>query len=133
MTSAGISDALRGFIREHIQSVEQMEVLLLLYTTTPKEWSAVRVARELRIDPMSASRRLADYAERGLISARAGDEALLYWYEGGSSSTNDRAIAELERANRERRTTLIGVIFSNPSDDVRAFADAFRLRRSTEE
>ncbi|HVX42185.1 MAG TPA: hypothetical protein VHB25_21670 [Gemmatimonadaceae bacterium] len=132
MASQGISESLRAFIREHIQSVEQMEVLLLLYSTTPKEWSAVRVARELRIDAMSASRRLADFAERGLISARAGDEALLYWYEG-SSPNNDRAIAELDRANRERRTTLIGVIFSTPSDDVRAFADAFRLRRSTEE
>lgn len=132
MTSAGLSEALRAFIREHIQSVEQMEVLLLLYTTTPKEWSAVRVARELRIDPMSASRRLADLTERGLIAMRPGEEALLYWYEG-SSPANDRAIAELDRANRERRTTLIGVIFSTPSDDVRAFADAFRLRRSTDE
>lgn len=127
MTPSGLSDELRAFIREHITSVEQVEVLLLLYRSSPREWSAVAVGRELRIDPVSAARRLSDFQERGLISVRATDEALVYWYEG-SSPADDRRIAELDREFRDRRTTLISLIFSSPSDDLRAFADAFRLR-----
>lgn len=127
MSPSALSDELRAFISEHIASVEQVEVLLLLYRSSPREWSAVAVGRELRIDPVSAARRLADFRERGLISVRAADEALVYWYEG-SSPSSDRRIAELEREFRERRTTLISLIFSTPSDDLRAFADAFRLR-----
>jgi hypothetical protein len=122
-----LSDELREFIREHIASVEQVEVLLLLYRSSPREWSAVGVGRELRIDPVSAARRLADFQERGLISVRATDEALAFWYEG-SSPSDDRMIAELDREFRDRRTTLISLIFSTPSDDLRAFADAFRVR-----
>jgi hypothetical protein len=127
VTPSTLSDQLRGFIREQIASVEQVEVLLLLYRSSPREWSGVAVGRELRIDPVSAARRLADFQERGLVSVRATDEALVYWYEG-SSPSNDRMIAELDREFRERRTTLISLIFSAPSDDLRAFADAFRLR-----
>ncbi len=127
MTPSVLSEPLRAFIREHIASVEQVEVLLLLYRSSPREWSAVAVGRELRIDPVSAARRLSDFRERGLISVRAADEALVYWYEG-SSPSNDRMISELDREFRDRRTTLISLIFSTPSDDLRAFAEAFRLR-----
>jgi hypothetical protein len=127
VTPSALSDELRAFVREHIASVEQVEVLLLLYRSSPREWSAVGVGRELRIDPVSAARRLADFQERGLISVRATDEALVFWYEG-SSPSDDRMIAELDREFRDRRTTLISLIFSTPSDDLRAFADAFRLR-----
>jgi DNA-binding MarR family transcriptional regulator len=127
VTPSSLSEALRAFIREHIASVEQVEVLLLLYRSSPREWSAVAVGRELRIDPVSAARRLADFQDRGLISVGASEEALVYWYED-SFPASDRMIAELDREFRDRRTSIISLIFSNPSDDLRAFADAFRLR-----
>ena len=127
MSPPDFSEALRAFIRKHISSVEQVEVLLLLYRTSPREWSAVTVGRELRIDPVSAARRLADFHEQGLVSVRVTDEAILYWYEG-SSPADDRMIAELDREFRDRRTSLISLIFASPSDDLQAFADAFRLR-----
>ena len=127
MSPPAFSEALRAFIREHISSVEQVEVLLLLYRTSPREWSAVTVGRELRIDPVSAARRLADFHEHGLVSVRLTDQAILYWYEG-SSPPDDRMIAELDREFRDRRTSLISLIFASPSDDLQAFADAFRLR-----
>ena len=127
MSPPAFSEALRAFIREHISSVEQVEVLLLLYRTSPREWSAVTVGRELRIDPVSAARRLADFHDQGLVSVRLADEAILYWYEG-SSPADDRMIAELGREFRDRRTSLISLIFASPSDDLQAFADAFRLR-----
>lgn len=127
MSPPDFSEALRAFIRKHISSVEQVEVLLLLSRTSPREWSAVTVGRELRIDPVSAARRLADFHEQGLVSVRVTDEAILYWYEG-SSPADDRMIAELDREFRDRRMSLISLIFASPLDDLQAFADAFRLR-----
>jgi hypothetical protein len=128
MAESGIPERVRAFVREHIQSIEQVEVLLLLFRTAPREWTAMATGRELRIDPVSAARRLTDFQSHGLVQARPGDEALLYWYDGASGSL-DRAISELAAAYRERRTALINLIISTPNDDVRVFADAFRLRR----
>lgn len=128
MADSGITDRVRAFVREHIQTVEQVEVLLLLFRTAPREWTAVGVGRELRIDPVSAARRLSDFEGHSLIRARPGDEALLYWYDGGVGSA-DRAISELAAAYRERRTAVINLVIAAPSEDVRVFADAFRVRR----
>ena len=129
MAESVVTERVRSFVREYIHTVEQAEVLLLLFRTAPREWTAMGVSRELRIDPVSAARRLTEFEGAGLIKARPGDEALLYWYDGASGST-DRAISELGDAYRERRTALISVIIATPNEDVRVFADAFRLRRT---
>lgn len=132
MTTQGFPEAVRAFVREYINSVEQLEVLLLLHRTSPREWTAVAVARELRIDPISAARRLAEFQERGLVRARASHDALEFWYEG-TSPDKDRAISQLALAYKERRNSVLNLIFSTPTDAVRIFADAFRLRRPSDD
>jgi hypothetical protein len=128
MAASGFSDNLEQFVRANISSVEQVEVLLLAHRTAPRHWTAIAASRELRLDPVSVARRLTDFNDRGLLSVRAGEDALEYWYEQ-SSAAPDRTLVELDRAYRERRTSLINLIFSPPADEVRAFADAFRLRK----
>lgn len=128
MSAPGLPDSVRAFVREHINSVAQLEVLLLLHRTSPRDWTAVAVGRELRIDPISAARRLAEFQERGLVRARASEDALRFWYEG-TAPDNDRAISQLATAYKDRRTSVLNLIFSTPADAVRIFADAFRLRR----
>lgn len=126
MTSP-ISDELRSFLHEYIKSVEQAEILLLLFRTSPREWNAVRVGRELRVDAVSAARRLSDLQLRGLLSARTEEDTLHYWYEGAF----DPLVRELASEFDVRPTAVISAIYAPPQaaqDDVRAFADAFRLR-----
>lgn len=132
MTDSGFSDSLERFVRGHISSVEQVEVLMLLHRTAPRRWGAVAASRELRLDPVSVARRLADFHEHGVLNVEAGDEALQYWYVP-SSIAPDRTLGELATAYQTRRTSLINLIFSEPPDDARAFADAFRLRKKRED
>jgi hypothetical protein len=115
------------FVRAHIQSVEQLEVLLLLFRTAPQEWSAVAVSRELRIDPVSAARRLDGFHAGELLHVRAGGEALCYRY--AATPERDATVRLLADYYSERRTRLIEFIFAAPVRDVRVFADAFRLRK----
>ena len=71
-----ISEELWAFLHEYIKSAEQAEILLLLARTSPREWNAVRVGRELRVDAVSAARRLSDLQLRGLLSARTEEDTL---------------------------------------------------------
>jgi predicted ArsR family transcriptional regulator len=112
-------------IAEHIHSVEQLEVLLLMRRTRERDWSADEVARELATSPGSAAFRLEDLAAHGFAVTPVDGR---YRY-GVEEPGRDRALGELADAFGRRRRRVISLIFSKPSDNIRTFADAFRLRK----
>ncbi len=125
----GIPDDVRRFLGEHIHSVEQLEVLIWLLEHPAQSWTGKAVARELRIDPVSAVSRLEDLAARGLAAASRDADSFIYKPADGE---RDRLVRNLARLYADRRVTIINLIFSKPVDRVRSFADAFRIRDEKE-
>jgi hypothetical protein len=131
-----IPDHVRSFILAHVDSVVQLEILLLLHTRAQRQWTAAQVAAELRIDPAWSSNELARLAAAGLLAtalpaapappSAAADVA--YGYAPRSAEL-DAAVQGLAREYALRRVTVIGLIFSKPVDKIRSFADAFRIRK----
>jgi hypothetical protein len=115
------------FIVEYVDSVEQLEVLLLVRATAPKDWDGPAVARELRIDSRSAGNRLAGMAARGLLVTT--DEAAGRYRFDPKSPELKRVVGRLADTYDERRVSVITLIFSKPNDTIRSFADAFRIRK----
>jgi hypothetical protein len=122
-----LPEEVRRLIAENIDSVEQLEILLLLFQHPDRSWNAETVARELRISPISAGERLEDLTYDGFVSRADGSEAG-YRY-GPESPELDAAVRGLATAYPTRRVTVINLIFSKPVDKIRTFADAFRLRK----
>jgi hypothetical protein len=127
----GIPTDVARFIAENIHSVEQLEVLLLLRGAATQAWSAAGVARELRIAEASASDRLEDLRARGLL-ARS-DEAEATYRFAPADASKSRLVDALAETYATRRVSVITLIFSKPSDPVRLFADAFKIRRSDDD
>ena len=126
MTDSGIPGHVERFITDHINSVEQLEVLLLLHDRASEEWTGATVAKELYIDPNSAERRLADWHARGLLSAsEAPDPSYRF---APQDSEFRRTVRDLASTYSERRVTVTNLIFSKPTDHISVFADAFRIR-----
>lgn len=125
MSSPGLPPRVAQFIARNIDSIEKLEVLLLLRARVPDGFSAARVAAELRIAEGSARARLQDLAARGL--ARAQGPTPEYVYPQGGDPEQDADVAQLAEAYAQRRVSVISFIFSNPQDKLRGFADAFRL------
>src|SRR5688500_2281938 len=119
-----ISQEVRTLILERIDSVVQLEVLLLLYGSPERVRTAPQIAQELRIDAAWALAQLGELVVRGL-ARNDGSEAFRY---APGTPELDRAVAQLCRDYTERRVRLITLIFSQPVDKLRSFADAFRLR-----
>jgi hypothetical protein len=124
---SGLPEEVRRFIAHHIESVEQLEILLLLYKRPGQAWSSEAVSQELRIDAKSAGERLEDMAHDGLLR-RQGRSPCEYQY-GPENSKLEDAVRGLAAGYAERRVTVINLIFSKPIDRIRTFADAFRLRK----
>jgi hypothetical protein len=124
MAHAGVPSTVKRFIASHIESVEQLEVLLLLRGAADKDWTADEVARALVTQVESAGDWLDKMARSGLLSADRGS----YRFAPPTSEV-DRTIDEVAESYSKYRVTVIALIFSKPSERVTLFADAFRIRR----
>lgn len=129
MQDEGIPDDVRELLLEHVDTVAQLEILLLLHDSRPEVWPADRVAQRLALDPRSAAARLADLADRGFFST-ALDGDVQTWTYAPTSPAMDAVVQRLGRAYKERRVAVISLIFSRPPDPLRHFSDAFKLRKS---
>ena len=122
-----IPEKVRRFIIDHINSVESLEVLLLLSTGTLREFTAEEVSRTLCTSLESATARLRElHHSKLLVTAENGDPPK---YRFDPASPGASVVAELEKIYKIRRVSVISFIYSNPTDPLRAFSDAFRLRK----
>lgn len=128
MTQSELPREVQDLIAEHITSVEQLEILLLLREHAEQEWSASKVSEEIRTSERSAATRLADLRARGFLTSREDAGVTVYRFDP-LTVTQRRAVASLSQVYRERRYTVIDLIFSKPIDRLRVYADAFRLRK----
>lgn len=127
-----LPDNVRALITSHIDSVIQLEVLLLLQGSPARQRTAVDVAKELRIDLGWVGQQLKQFCDGGLIGCGEGTGGgQVYTYTPRTPELKE-AIDALAELYLERRVTVISTIFSKPVDPIRSFSDAFRLRRNKE-
>lgn len=122
-----IPEIVRRFILEHINSVESLEVLLLLSTGTIREYTAEEVSQVLRTSLESATARLRELHRSKLLAVVENAGSLKYRFDPATPGA--KVVADLEKVYKIRRVSVISFIYSNPTDPLRAFADAFRLRK----
>jgi predicted ArsR family transcriptional regulator len=123
----GISPEILAFITEYIDSVVQLEVLLLMQHAPAKPWTAAEVARELRIETSGAASQLTELCARKLLTCDE-QSSPVYHYNPPTPEIAT-AIERLSEAYEERRVSVINLIYSKPVDKLKSFADAFRLRK----
>ncbi len=127
MSDAGLPPRVQRFITAHIDSLEKLEVLLLLRARADREWTAPAVSLELRITETSAAMRLADLAARRLL-VDSGAQPPAYRYNPADPE-DVQAVTELSAVYGAKRVSVISFIFSRPLDKVRGFAEAFVLKK----
>ena len=116
------------FLAEHIDSIAQLEILLLLHADPAAEATAATVARALAVDAAWASTELHDLATRGLLAQGTNGTAPAFRFAPHTVELRD-TIERVLRMFRERRVTVIDFVASKPSRHIRGFADAFRFRK----
>jgi hypothetical protein len=117
----------RRFIVDHVHSVEQLEILLLLHRHPARWWTAADVNAEIRTSLASADDRLRDLAGRGLAGVDAGTPPR-YRFAPAEGATA-ALVSRVAGTYREHRVSVVTLIYSKPSDAVRDLAEAFRLGR----
>jgi hypothetical protein len=122
MSDAELGDEVRSFILKYIDSVAQLEALLLLQRSPTERWTLKDVAKRLYAREDDLADPLQRLAVAGLV-VRTGD-----FYSYGASESLNAAVLEVADAHQHRLIPLTNLIHSKPRR-IREFADAFRFRK----
>jgi hypothetical protein len=127
-----ITEDVRAFLSEHIQSYEQLEILLLLRNET-MDWTPQRLSSHLKISPSLIEAALSELHSRGFVDSPRGASRVRY--TGGSRAAGlEMTIARLATVYAARPIEIIRLMTSNAIERVRTaalrtFVDAFVLRK----
>lgn len=124
----GIPEAARRLISDHLESVAQLEVLLLLRESPERVWGAQEVAAELRTAAELAEASLGRLSRAGLVGVEVDPEGRPRFCYRPSTPAAAAAVDQLAAAYATHKSAVIAFIFSSPTDSIQGFADAFRLR-----
>ena len=123
----GIDRQVSDFLASHIDSVLELELLLLLRAKRERPWTAAELAAELKIDPAWAGGQLEKLAGRGILER--GEGAVACCRYAPRSPELDAAVAAVAETYATHRVSVIGLIFSKPTSNLKSFADAFRIKQ----
>lgn len=110
------------FINENLDSVPQLETLLLLRDSSPRAWTAEEVARRIYLPTERTAELLAHLESKGWLASLSG--AFLF----RTGTRDDGMIAQLAALYRENLVGVAQAIHRKP-DAVLDFARAFRVRK----
>lgn len=120
----GIPARVSDFILAHVDSIELLEVLLMLAAQPAIAFTTVEVADHLRTAPSSAANRLTKLRDHKLVDVLPGDR-----YRLRPDPDLAKLLSEVSQAYRDLRVRVVTLIYSRPSEVVRVFTDAFVLKK----
>lgn len=123
MSSDSIPDDVRNFILGHIESIAQLEALLLLRREPAGTWDPVSVGRRLYISTEAAASVLTRLQANGLIETNS--EAYRFQPQTPELESLVEGVAEVYSRQLIPVTNLI---HSRPAR-IQEFANAFKLRK----
>jgi hypothetical protein len=115
------------FIVDEIDSVPQLEALLLFWNSRPKAWSCESMARALYVSRAVSEDILRHLAQRHLIAEVEGTDGEFAF--NADTHEKERLLALLDVIYRRELVRISNMIHSKASRAVRDFANAFRLKK----
>lgn len=128
MTSPDLPDNLRAFIHDCIPHVDAAEVLLLFAKEPARAFVLPELIERLRpavVSEATVRRYLTRFEAVGLVAHEDGGYRFT-----PSTPEYEAAVRALEKLYNEMPVTLVRMIYAPKDDPIRAFADAFKIKKS---
>jgi hypothetical protein len=116
-----------AFVREHVETVEQLELLGLLMNSPERWWDAAAVAEILGVSANAVRADLESLASRNLLAITITTD-VHYRFQPGTPALRV-ASEEFAAAYRVNRRAVFRLVTDAQRRAMRDFSDAFRMRR----
>jgi hypothetical protein len=126
MAEKQFSEALRGFLCQYTDSVEQLEILLLVSQEPKHGWTVDGVYKVIQSSTESVAARMKSLTSFGFF---AFDEKAGNYHFRPQSTELAQQVEELRQVYAISRVRVIEAIFSGPGKQAQHFADSFKLRK----
>ena len=120
-----ISEEVRQFVAKYIQSLDQVEVLLLVSALPDRAWSADAVYKVVLSNPALVVERLENFVAAGLLR-RSGDPPVFSYAPPTVEVANQ--VAALSAIYKTSRHKIVEFIYRPRPDPMKSFSDAFKLK-----
>lgn len=127
MPVADLSPDLQRFIARHIQSVEKLEILLLFFREPARSWPLSEILQQIQSSQSSVNQKIDSLIAEGFVTREKADT-----FKFQAKPALETQVAALDAAYRQRRIKVIEAIFSKTTEELRAFSDAFKIRKENE-
>ena len=124
MTSREVSNSVRRLIVESIDTVSELEAILLLREHRDIEWTADEAARRLYVSLAVSGHILNVLSKRGFLA----ESGKRYRYSPATPAL-EAATEELAGCYSRDLIAVTQLIHAKPTPSVLQFADAFRVRK----
>lgn len=125
--SSDLPPQLARFLADCIESVEQLELLVVIARMRERWWTARDLAEELWLSPAATGRDLEILAGRGLLEVRLAND--LCYRLSPISAEGREAVTLLTELYPTRRVDILSSIVLRKGRALRHFAEAFRFRK----
>lgn len=132
-----VSGEVLAFMREHIESYEQVEVLILLRAHREQSWTSSAVATHLRITTTMASEALRFLCRENILSVQVGPSELLFKYAPRPAELGE-LVNRFVQAYDAHRLEVMKLMTANALERLRTkalrkFSDSFLIARKKKE
>lgn len=118
-----IPDDVRNFIIRHIDSVAELEALLLLHSNPAEQWTVASTARRLYIGEQDASEVLTSLCEDGLVGHAEGS------FRFGPADEQARMMIDRLAQVYSRHLIAVSNLIHAKPRRIRQFAEAFKFKK----
>ena len=126
MAKQHISQGLKKFIKEKIQTVLRLEILLLLHHQQTRSFTVAEVANELGFEKEDVNGQLTALETIGVVVANLDKHK--YRYQPVNEALRSM-VDQLAVGYSKQRVPILSVILAEHTDRTRLFAEAFRIIR----
>lgn len=128
MASRGLTNVVAAFLRDHIRNADDLHLLVAMAGDEQRWWDETTVASELFMSRSRARSTLEHLAAHNLLEIRVTGD-VRYQFAPGISELRDAAITTVAAYRQNPAAVLHAIAAPQPRRGVRAFAEAFRIRR----
>ncbi|HEY4210779.1 MAG TPA: hypothetical protein VGM84_04830 [Steroidobacteraceae bacterium] len=134
MSESTVTPDVRRLLEQHVESYEQLEIILLMHRTRDVQWNADALGHSLHIPTTSAASALIALHRSRIVSTAPGPNGTSSYVYAPTSAADVSAIDQLSEDYAVQRIEIIKLMNANAllrvrTSALRAFADAFDLRK----
>jgi hypothetical protein len=121
-----IPEDLLRFLNANVDSIEQLELLRITGEYPDRQWNVQELATKAQASLAS----IAVLEQRGFLKTQTCGSVVICT-RGTMVPETEAMLARLLQFYNERPVTLIRIVFASASERLKAFSDAFRLRKDS--